>query len=81
MLAIIDAVPQAQGALAKAVNEALSFSAIEASELDVTFLAAGDPVCGVLEKVGLRFDLPENKVQSQTISPPGGDPNSPPILR
>ena len=81
MLAIIDAVPQAHGALAKAVNEAVSFSAIETGELDVTFLAQDDPVCALLKKVGLRFDLPENKMQSQTVTAPGRDPDNPPILR
>lgn len=81
MLAIIDALSAAQGALAKAVNEALSFSAIEGFELDVAFFTATDPVCAVLEKVGLRFDLPERKASARTPAAPGRDPDSPPILR
>jgi len=81
MLAIIDALPKAQSALAKAVNEAISFSAVEAGELDVTFLTATDPVCATLEKVGLRFDLPEREVTTHMPAAPGRDPKNPPILR
>ena len=81
MLAIINEVAEAQAALAKAVNEALSFSAIDAGELDVAFFAEDDLICTLLEKVGLRFDLPENKMQSQTVTAPGRDPDDPPILR
>ena len=51
MLAIIGALPAAHGALAKAVNEALVFSGIEAGELDVAFLTGSEPMCKALEKV------------------------------
>ncbi len=82
VLAIIDAVETAQNALAKAVSEALSFSAVEAGQLDVTFFASEDPVCALLERVGLRFDLPEPEApEAEIIQIPGNDPDKPPILR
>ena len=81
MLAIIDAPPAAHGALAKAINEALGFSAVEAGELDVAFFAGTDPICAALAKVGLRFDLPKREAPAQTPAAPGRDPNNPPILR
>jgi len=81
MLAIIDAVPAAQGAMAKAINEALSFNAEEDAQLDVVFFQADDPVCALFKRVGLRFDLPEPKLETGKISAPGSDPDSPPILR
>ncbi len=81
MLAIIDAVPEAQAAMAKALNEALIFSTVENGHLDVAFFAGDDPVCKLLETVGLRFDLPEQKHQTPTASAPGSDPDNPPILR
>lgn len=82
MLGFVAAQPEAETALAKAVNEALTFSGIEAGALDVGFFAASDPVAAALARVGLRFDLPEPeapKVYQPKI--PGGDPDAPPILR
>ncbi|PSL22174.1 SseB family protein [Shimia abyssi] len=81
MLGFVEAVPAAQNALAKAVNEALTFSGIEAAALDVGFFAATDPVAAHLARAGLRFDLPE-QVQPAEYKPiaPGRDPNKPPIL-
>lgn len=81
MLAIIDALPEAQAAMAKALNEAMVFSALENGQLDVAFFSGDDPVCGLFEKVGLRFDLPEQKRQTSAPSAPGSDPDNPPILR
>jgi hypothetical protein len=80
LLALIGAVPGAEAALARAVGEALIFSGLDAGELDVTFLAASDPVAARLAKVGLRFDLPEAP-ERQPKTGPGMDPDAPPKLR
>lgn len=80
LMALIDAVPGAEPALARAVGEALIFSGLDAGELDVTFLKASDPVSARLARVGLRFDLPEPAAASGP-SAPGMDPASPPKLR
>ncbi|MEQ9694313.1 SseB family protein [Shimia sp. SDUM112013] len=82
LLGFVDAIPDAQGALAKAVSEALTFSGIEAGALDVGFFAASDPVAAQLARVGLRFDLPEPAKPSEYIPvTPGSDPDKPPKLR
>ncbi|MBT9384901.1 SseB family protein [Pseudooceanicola sp. CBS1P-1] len=82
MLAFIDAVPGAEGSLAKAASEALTFSGIEAGQMDVGFFRAADVHAGALARVGLRFDLPEApKPQEVTRIAPGSDPEKPPILR
>ena len=44
LLALLDAADGAEPALARAMNEALVFSGIEAGELDVVFLASTSPV-------------------------------------
>ncbi|MGH1464301.1 MAG: SseB family protein [Cognatishimia sp.] len=82
MLGFVGAVPEAQGALAKAVSEALSFSGIDAGALDVGFFESSDPVAAQLARVGLRFDLPEPAAQA-AYAPvaPGSDPEKPPKLR
>ena len=82
LLGFVDAEPEAQSALAKAVNEALSFSGIEAGALDVGFFAASDQMAAALARVGLRFDLPqppEPKLYQPKI--PGANPEEPPILK
>ncbi len=79
LLGIIDAVPGAEPALARAVSEVLSFSGLEAATLDVAFFAASDPVTAKLAKEGLRFDLPEPEV-AQAPTHPGMDPDKPPRL-
>jgi hypothetical protein len=80
LLAYVGAVPEAEPALARAAAEALTFSGIEAGAMDVVFLRAADPVTARLEKVGLRFDLPQLQ---KPVSPgaPGTDPARPPKLR
>ena len=80
LLAFLDAVPGAEGALARAMREALVFSGIEAGELDVVFLAATDAAARAMAGVGLRFDLPA----AEAPAPPGApglDPARPPKLR
>lgn len=80
MLAFIDAAPGAEAALARAVNEALAFSGVEAGELDVSFFRASDPVAAQLARVGLRFDLPQ-PAAAPSPAAPGMDPDKPPRLR
>lgn len=82
MLAFIDARDGAEGALAKAASEALTFSGLEAGAMDVGFFAATDEMSARLARVGLRFDLPE-PVAATEYQPtaPGMDPAKPPKLR
>ena len=58
LLTVLGAAPGAEEALARAVGEALVFTGIDAGELDVAFLAQGDPAAERLARVGLRFDIP-----------------------
>jgi len=82
LLGFVDAVEAAQGALAKAASEALTFSGIEAGAMDVGFFAGDEAVTAKLAAVGLRFDLPQPQMPER-IAPaaPGSDPDKPPILR
>ena len=82
LLGIVDAIPEAQGALTTAAAEALTFSGIEAGEMDVAFFRSADPVTAKLERVGLRFDLPQlQEAVTQERPAPGMDPNNPPRLK
>ncbi|EAQ25664.1 SseB family protein [Roseovarius sp. 217] len=80
LLGFVDAQPEAQAALARAVSEVLIFSGLEAAALDVAFFAASDPVAARLAHCGLRFDLPEPPRPSVRAAP-GSDPDKPPLLR
>jgi hypothetical protein len=80
LLAVLDAVSGAEGALAQAMREALVFSGVEAGELDVMFLASSDPVAEAMGRVGLRFDLPVAEAPAGPAAP-GMDPERPPKLR
>ena len=75
ILVVVGAAPGAEEVLARAIGEALTFSGVEAGELDVTFLPPGHAALGPLARVGLRFDLPAPPVPA----PPGSD--APPRLR
>ena len=83
MLAILDAAPGAEGALARAMGEALVFSGVEAGELDVVFLAGASPTALAIARVGLRFDLRASDAPAASSAPsaPGIDPSRPPNLR
>lgn len=81
MLAFVDAPTPAQDALAKAANEALIFSGIEAGALDVLFVAASDPFAAKLAANGLKLEMPEPPKEEYTPKAPGMDPDSPPILK
>jgi hypothetical protein len=82
MLAFVDAVEGAQEALARAAAEALAFSGVEAGEMDVAFLAGGDPATAAMARVALRFDLPAPpRAEPAAPAAPGSDPAKPPRLR
>ncbi len=82
MLAYIGAVPGAEPALTRAASEALTFSGVEAGEMDVTFLAADMPAVARMARVALRFDLPQPAATSPASpAAPGMDPSKPPNLR
>lgn len=81
LLAIVDALPEAQSALANAMSEALTFSGVEAGALDVVFVASTDEFTSRIIRTGLRFDLPEPELPQTPGSNPGMDPNRPPTLR
>lgn len=82
LLGFVSAVPQAKPALARAAAEALTFSGIEAGAIDVGFFRASDPVTAKLDKVGLRFDLPQAQAAApKPLAAPGRDPGAPPKLR
>jgi len=80
LLAFVDADPGAQTALARAVNEVLVFSGLDAAELDIVFLRAADAISGRLARVALRFDLPQHDAPPDRPAP-GSDPDRPPRLR
>lgn len=71
LLAFVGARPGSEEPLAAGVNAAVALSGHEGVRLDVTFLAAGDPVIARLARVGLRFDL----------AAAGDVPDGPPRLR
>ena len=82
LLGFIDPVEGAQNALAGAATEALTFSGLDAGQMDVGFFEGNAQVAGKLAAIGLRFDLPAPE-QPQRLAPvaPGSDPQKPPILR
>jgi hypothetical protein len=82
MLGFVGTLEGAEGALAKAAGEALTFSGIEAGSIDVGFFAATDPMAAAMSKVGLRFELPKVEAREQAVrAAPGSDPDKPPNLR
>lgn len=81
LLALTDAIPGAEESLARAINEALVFSGIEAGALDVAFLRASDPVAATVARHGLRFELPSVNATGVQRAAPGSDPAKPPILK
>ncbi len=82
ILGFIDAVDGAQNALAGAANEALTFSGIEAGQMDVGFFTSEEDIARKMAETGIRFELP---VPVKTAPPkpaaPGSDPEKPPILK
>lgn len=78
LLIFVDPAPGAEGALARAVQDALTFAGLETAALDVSFAPAEGSFATRLAQVGLRFDLPQPEA---TPVAPGSDPDAPPILR
>lgn len=81
MLAVIDAVPGAEEALARAMAEALAFSGLEAGELDVTFLGSDDPAVLALARVAAVFEVPDRVVEVAVERAAPGMDGKPPRLR
>ena len=81
MLAFVSAIPQAQGALTQLASDALTFSGVEAGSMDVAFFRGDDPLVARMDRVGLRFDLPQPEDAGTATGAPGRDPEKPPILR
>ncbi|WP_435311240.1 SseB family protein [Primorskyibacter sedentarius] len=82
LLAFSAARPGAEDALAGAINQALTFSGIEAGALDVVFLAPDDPALDRIRAVAHRFEIPQpSQPARRTPAAPGSDPAKPPILR
>lgn len=84
MLAFLGAKPEAEAALAHAVAEALTFSGVEAGEIDVAFLDPASAAARRMAAVALRIDLPQPPAGAERMQPPaapGMDPAKPPILR
>jgi len=82
VLAMIDVPLAAQEGVAEAISEALTFSGIEAGQLDVTFLDPSSKHIVGFANVGLKFDIPD-LVMPGRLKPlaPGMDPKNPPKLR
>ncbi|MBK5927400.1 hypothetical protein CCR87_08685, partial [Rhodobaculum claviforme] len=84
LLVVTGAAPGAEAPLARALSEAARLAGVDQSgPLDVAFLDAGDPLIARLDRVGLRFDLPEPAAPAAPVPPrpPGSDPARPPRLR
>jgi hypothetical protein len=80
LLAFIGAAPGAEEALARAAGEALTFSGLEAGELDVAFLDPADPVAAAMGRAGVRIALAAPEAAAPAAPrPPGMD--APPRLR
>ena len=80
LLAFVDARPGTETALVQAVNEALTFSGIEAGSIDVGFFDKANPLLQSLSDCGLRFDLPD-PLQAVRLEAPWMKAEKPPILR
>lgn len=85
MLAILDAMPGAEEALARAAAEALTFSGLEAGQMDVVFLTSDAAPAMAMARHALRLDIAPPASPDPGPRPerqgPGTDPERPPILR
>ncbi|WP_128253865.1 SseB family protein [Falsirhodobacter deserti] len=81
LLAFIGAKDGAEDALARAAGEALTFSGIDAGEMDVVCLPDG-PAARLMAETGLRLDMPAPAGPERPApQAPGSDPDRPPRLR
>ncbi len=84
MLAIFDALPEAQAALAKAMGEVQAFLGAQSQGFDIAFFSGAGAVAEKARAVGYWIELPEPKEDESVQVPgaaPGMDPNKPPILK
>ncbi|MEP2654625.1 MAG: SseB family protein [Sedimentitalea sp.] len=82
MLGFVGALPGAQDALTQAASEALTFSGIDAGAMDIGFFPADAVIVPRMDRVGLRFDLPQwQEAAIGAPEAPGSDPKKPPRLR
>lgn len=81
LLAVLDALPPAQEAIATAMAEALRLSGLDAGALDIAFFDRGAKVAETIRRHGLGFEIPQPAVEIREVSAPGSDPSKPPILR
>jgi hypothetical protein len=80
LLIFIGALEGAEATLTRAVSEVLTFSADDVGAFDVGFAEPGSTLAQRVERVGLRFDLPQAKASAPRAAP-GSDPDKPPKLR
>lgn len=87
LLAFIDASPDAEPAIARAVSEVMIFSGLEAAQMDVTFLSSRDRAVSQMLEHAMVFE-PEIALTEDTASnssgpngSTGGKPAGPPRLR
>lgn len=83
LLGCIDVPDFAQPAIARAAQEAMIFTGLDAPMMHVVFLTDGAPQAKVLAEIGTQIALPAPlaEPQQQIIQAPGSDPDKPPILR
>lgn len=79
VLVFVDAKEGAEKPLAHAAGEALTFSGIDAGIMDVMYANTGDAIVAHLDRLALRFDLPEPETPALPAAP-GMDPQKPPKL-
>ena len=79
LMGFVGALLGSETALARAVQEALVFSGVEAGAVDVAFFDNSDPMSAALARHGLRFELPQPETALHPL-PPGMDPDKPPKL-
>ncbi|WP_435168174.1 SseB family protein [Falsirhodobacter sp. 1013] len=81
LLAFIGAREEAEEALARSAAEALTFSGIDAGEMDVVCLPDG-PAARRMAEIGMRLDMPAPQAPERPANrAPGTDPERPPRLR
>jgi hypothetical protein len=82
LLAFLDPIIGAEEALARMVAEALTFSGLDAGEMDVVFLRGSDRASDAMLACGLRLEMAASAPTKVPPSvAPGLDPARPPILR
>jgi hypothetical protein len=81
MLALTGVAAKDEARMAQAVTEALAFSGLEASVLDVIFATQGDAVLARMAGVGLVLEAEVMPAPVAEPAAPGRVPGKPPILR